>query len=373
MSDPFYDALAPVSAFQALCQGDGYVALPDDWWVGVADIADSTQAVDAGAYKTVNMVGAAVISAQRNARPGQAFPFVFGGDGASFAVPADAADSAREALAAVQAWARDAFGLHLRGAMLPVARIRAEGRDLRVARYRVSASVDYAMFSGGGMAWAEAALKAGQIGQDPAPEGTMPDLTGLSCRWSNMPAQHGRILSLLVLPAEGADETAFLTLCRMVLDLTDGLDRSGHPVPEDGSGVRWPSSGTALEVAASGRGYLSVLLGSFVAWVVLKTGLGPRGFDAAEYTRDTSRNADFRKYDDGLKMTLDCDDRTVAALTALLDRAVSDGVARYGMEAQDEAMMTCIVPSAFESDHLHFVDGASGGYARAAARLKGQS
>jgi hypothetical protein len=32
--------------------------------------------------------------------------------------------------------------------------------------------------------------------------------------------------------------------------------------------------------------------------------------------------------------------------------------------------MTCIVPSPFANDHMHFVDGANGGYARAAEALK---
>ena len=32
--------------------------------------------------------------------------------------------------------------------------------------------------------------------------------------------------------------------------------------------------------------------------------------------------------------------------------------------------MTCIVPSIAECDHVHFVDGAGGGYALAAKRMK---
>jgi hypothetical protein len=33
-------------------------------------------------------------------------------------------------------------------------------------------------------------------------------------------------------------------------------------------------------------------------------------------------------------------------------------------------MMTCFAPFPTHSDHMHFVDGASGGYALAAAALK---
>ncbi|MEM8579160.1 MAG: DUF3095 family protein, partial [Pseudomonadota bacterium] len=77
-----------------------------------------------------------------------------------------------------------------------------------------------------------------------------------------------------------------------------------------------------------------------------------------------------RKFDDGLKMTLDVDRDTAEALRRLLDKAEADGVLRYGWFEQDEAMMTCFVPSPLQDNHVHFIDGAAGGYAQAALRLK---
>ncbi len=43
---------------------------------------------------------------------------------------------------------------------------------------------------------------------------------------------------------------------------------------------------------------------------------------------------------------------------------------RVGDRITAEALVTCIVPSARRADHVHFVDGASGGYAVAAEALK---
>ncbi len=65
------------------------------------------------------------------------------------------------ALAKTVAWVRDALQLTLRAALIPVSAVRAAGQDLRIARYGASADVAYAMFTGGGLAWAEAAMKAG--------------------------------------------------------------------------------------------------------------------------------------------------------------------------------------------------------------------
>ena len=53
------------------------------------------------------MAGAAVIAAVTNALEGREFPFVFGGDGASFAVSPDDLERAREALAATATWVEE--------------------------------------------------------------------------------------------------------------------------------------------------------------------------------------------------------------------------------------------------------------------------
>jgi hypothetical protein len=81
-------------------------------------------------------------------------------------------------------------------------------------------------------------------------------------------------------------------------------------------------------------------------------------------------NSDFRKYDDGLRMILDCTQELERALTERLTAAASHGIVGYGLHRQDAAMMTCFTPSAMRSDHVHFIDGARGGYASAATALK---
>ena len=50
-------------------------------------------------------------------------------------------------------------------------------------------------------------------------------------------------------------------------------------------------------------------------------------------------------------MTVDCSPETSARIEAALEDA-------------------CIVPSPLADDHMHFIDGAAGGYAMAAANLK---
>jgi len=374
----FYDSLPRATVFSGLTDDASYAPLPDDWFVGVSDVVGSTGHVAAGRYKTVNMVGAAVISAVMNAVQGRAFPFVFGGDGASFAIPAELADQAKTALAAVAAWALTEFEIDLRVALVPVAAIRDAGYDVQVARFQVSQGADYAMFSGGGALWAEAQMKSGGFLVPPAASGTVPDLTGLSCRWANMPSKNGTILSLVVVADPAASPALVAGVYRQVIDIAEALDQSGHPAPLHGMGTRWPPAGATLEAhAARAGGSLKMakrkaLFESFIAWLLIWAGLKLGGFDARRYARVVAANADYRKLDDGLKMTLDCDPDTHRQLEAVLSRAASDKLIRYGIAAQNEAMMTCIVPSIMTDDHLHFVDGAAGGYTKAASVLKGR-
>ena len=99
-TDIFYGRIPVFRGFDRLMDPVLYTPLPDDWSVGVADIVESTKAIANQRYKAVNMAGAAVIAAVTNALDGREFPFVFGGDGASFAVSPGDLDRAREALAA---------------------------------------------------------------------------------------------------------------------------------------------------------------------------------------------------------------------------------------------------------------------------------
>ncbi len=372
----FYSTVPITDSFLDLSDPGQFTPLPDSWILGVADIVDSTGEIERGRYKTVNMVGAAVISGMINALGGRAFPYVFGGDGAAFAVSAADAEIAAAALSALRSWAKAEFDISLRAALAPVSDIRAAGHDLRVARYAPSSGVDYAMFSGGGLAWAEAQMKAGDNLLPMAAPDAQPDLTGLSCRWSNSIAQRGQIVSLVIQPSSDSNEEEFARTARSVLAESEALDRGGHPVPVDGPPMGWPPPGVDIDahVSRAGRNLfvqkLRLLFENSLIGLLFKTGLRLGQFEPGHYQRMVSRNADFRKFDDGLKMTLDCDSETLTRIVALLDQAVDQGKIRYGLHAQKEAMMTCFVPSATRDDHVHFVDGASGGYAQAAAQMR---
>ena len=375
--DDFYASLPLFRDFTQVMDPALFKPLPGDWMVGVADVTQSTRAIAENRYKAVNMADAAVIVAVTNAMQGRDFPFVFGGDGASFAVPAEAAALARQALAETATWVQEDLDLTLRVGMVPVADIRAQGLDVRVARYAPSENIAIAMFSGGGMAWADSAMKHGEIAVPKAAPGAHPDLSGLSCRYEEIPASRGLVLSLVVAPGPQAQAESFRAAVEDIARIVEKTPDASRPVPGQRRRLTWPPPGADLEARASRRAgeplwqrKIKVLAWTLFAFLVMRLNIKVGRFIPAKYTRELIDNSDFRKFDDSLRMVLDCTPALADEIEGHLADCAAKGIVRYGTHRQHAAMMTCFTPSPTSSNHVHFIDGAMGGYAMAASAMK---
>src|SRR6188474_3388477 len=250
-NDDFYRTAPTFRDFRLVADEFSFSPLPEDWLIGVADVEQSTKAIHDKRYKAVNMAGAAVIAAIANAVGGRDFPFVFGGDGASFAVSSSDAGIARQALAETATWVREDLDLTLRVGMVSVEEIRRNGHDVRVGRYAVSDNISIAMFSGGGVAWADAAMKRDEISVRRAPDGARPDLSGLSCRFEQFPTQYGQILSVLVLPADISRMSAFRVVVKQIISMVEGSSECARPAAREAMQLKWPPQGCDIEALAS--------------------------------------------------------------------------------------------------------------------------
>ena len=110
-TENYYHDLPALESFADAIETDRHVQVPGDWWIVVADVTGSTQAIESGAYKKVNTVGAACIAAVVNVDRSVDIPFVFGGDGATFAVPDTLRERVIPALREAQRLSRQSFDL----------------------------------------------------------------------------------------------------------------------------------------------------------------------------------------------------------------------------------------------------------------------
>jgi hypothetical protein len=89
-----------------------------------------------------------------------------------------------------------------------------------------------------------------------AAPGTQPDLSGLSCRFEEIPSTRGLILSVLVVPAKGADPHPFRKVIEDIIRLVEQSPDAGRPVPPGGPPLRWPPAGVEYEARAARGGPL---------------------------------------------------------------------------------------------------------------------
>lgn len=354
----FYDALPR----------DNYLSLPDDWYVAVTDVVKSREAISDGKYKAVNMAGVAMITAIMNELDHQKIPYIFGGDGATVAFSPDDYDVIKEVLAKTRTWVLDDLSLELRASIIPLSEIRKSGCDIQIAGLYVSNAITNYAFIGRGVALAEKLMKQGEFVVEKAETGSHPNLDGLSCRWMTVEEKGSQIISMIVEAADGEEEVP-QGVMQELLDLVRAEDAAGHPAPKDRIKFKWPPAGLSLEAKASGTSMFKLHLIALIAMVLNVTGWKLGAFDPTHYRNQLSMNTDYRKIQDGLRMTLLLEKDKVTQLLEFLEKQRNLGALRYGVSEQDKAVLTCFVPSIETDDHYHFLDGAGGGYAAAADNI----
>ena len=377
----FYSHLEPLDTFADVADLDNYQTAPDDWHVIIADVKGSTQAIEEGRYKQVNMVGAACINAVLNITEKDRIPYVFGGDGATLLVPSSCLDSCKQVLLGVRYLAATRFNLSLRVGVVAVATIHAhDSLRVMVGKYQLSPVNALATFSGGGMELAEQWIKSGsEYLLEQEPDDKHPDLSGLSCRWEPLASQNGVMLSLLM-QAQSDDESDKAVLYRSLIEditrLSGDTESTGKPVCDANMKFRWPPRGLPAEIDATAgtrnrslfalRLYLSSLIQFFLDRFDLSAG----GYRGKQYRVELRNNTDYRRFDDTLRILLDCSAAQADEIEAKLALRAQRGELKYGLHRSDSALMTCLVFNLDRGEHLHFVDGSDGGFTSAAKNMK---
>lgn len=385
-TERFYQAIPPCPSFAEAVDERWYHRVPDDWIIIATDVENSTEAIEAGRYKDVTVAGAVGTIAIANITGSLDFPFFFGGDGMFFLLPGSYRAPVLDVLADVRRVIAEISALSLRAGLVPVAEIRADGADLRIGKVRVTDKYDQAVAIGSAFAVVDDILKGRRTGpierpsDTPKPGGLQADFRGFSCRWADIPSHRGETISLIVEAVDGADSEAYRRVHAVLEEIVGG--DGGHPlsVRMQKTTAAAATAGTEARYRARKRSGVAVFIHNLrvmieVAYVRLAvwTGIPLRG-EGKRLNRvreDNIENADVRKIDGTLKMTIALTPSERATLLQRLDELYRDGRIFYGVNVSDRAVMTCLIHTNHE-DEVHFVDSAGGGYARAAAMLKKQ-
>lgn len=385
-TEHFYSELPVLDDFPSVTDLSCYRELPDNWHVIVADIRNSTGAIQSGLYKAVNILGVSVISSVLNASKPFSIPYIFGGDGATLCIPDSLKLQAQQALIATKRLAHKEYQLQLRIGMVPVSVIKQSGYKVLVARHRMSEYFIQAAFTGGGVEYAEKLIKDDVNGSPYRLEINEPDaiadFSGLECRWDNVPSPRGETIALIVKAIAPAieDETAIYSEIIEKVHEIYGDDDQCRPV--NTGGLRMTFNNRKLiheiKVRTFGKGkkarllrWLQIRIQNVLGWIFMTFDLHVGGVPWGNYKTDLVQNTDFKKFDGVLREVLSGTADQREQLTNYLEDLFKNRKCVYGIHTSDSALITCLINNR-SGDHYHFIDGADGGYAMAASVMKQQ-
>lgn len=382
-NENFFQKMKSFTDFSQVLMDSHYIEVPETWSILMTDVKGSTQAIQQGRYQQVNMIGAASITCVLNSIGAYSLPFVFGGDGATLLIPNSFQNQVCQQLKGLQKVALDHFGIVLRVGLVPIALLRKKNLRLKVAKYELSPGNCLAQFRGGALTAAEEMIKKNHPEATiltPVAEESSPNLNGLSCRLNPIKSKRGEILSLLCKPRES--EYSERTLQMILEELKAILGNDFHqasPVSSERLTWKYIPNSFIDEVYLSRKAgssyigaWLKVFIRTLVANISIKKNIKMGGFVPEKYKQDLVINSDFKKFDEILRMVIDCTPEQAVSIEQLLQKQFNQKNIFYGIHKSSDAIMTCVVFSASQNQHIHFIDGSDGGYALAAVGMKKQ-
>jgi len=348
-------------------------AIPADWHVIITDIKGSTQSVLGGRHQDVNLIAAGSIVTVLNIAFGMnvTVPFFFGGDGATFIVPASLIDKLMQALALYRANTLANFNLELRTGTVPVAEIYAKGHHINIARFSRSAALSIPIVLGSGLDYAEKIIK----GDDYLMTGHKPqleelDLTGMLCRWDQIPPPENKeeIVTLLIIAKKTEYQAEAFKKVLQKMDELYGAPDIRQPISVSRLKLKTTFSrlGTEMRVRLGRIKWFELVrtwVLSLYGYIYFSTKKGK------SYLESLVEMSDTLVIDGRINTVITGSASQRVSLQKLLDSMEQDDEILYGLHISGASVMSCYVRD-LKDDHIHFVDGSEGGYTKAAKMLK---
>ncbi len=350
-----------------------FYTVPGDWYVIITDIKNSTNAVKNGLHENVNLVAAGSIVAILNLafKENISIPFFFGGDGATFLIPPVLIDKAIPALLLYKMQTQENFNLELRVGYIPVSEIYTKNHQLIISKFSFSAFFPIPIVLGTGLNYAESIIKGNNYlpGEHKAQDEDL-DLNGMQCRWDRIPPPENmeEVVTLLVVAREAAQQQIIFGDVMKLIDQVYGAPPKRQPISVAKLQLKTTFNRLGKEMRTRiGKIKLIDLIYlwgySIVGKLYFKTKKGKH------YLTRLVEMSDTLVIDGKINTVISGTSAQRNELQNALDKLESEGKIVYGMHVSNSSIMSCYVRD-LEDGHIHFVDGAEGGYTLAAGMLK---
>jgi hypothetical protein len=372
----FYKNLKQVNDFSKIMQDSNYSLIPNDWYVIVSDIKDSTKAIEKGMYKQVNFVAALTIIGILNIDKNEDFPYVFGGDGASLLIPASLLEKSKKVLIEASKKAKEAFDLDLRIGFISINEIEKRSCFIEITKLKITKDYTQAIIRGNGLELAEELLKKEYETfkiQDDISNTYTANFDGLECRWEDIKTLKDETISILIKSINQKNSNEIYTKCIKSIEEIAGNYEQRNPIKEIEQ-LNLSFNPMVLNAEASifsknkiGKFFtiLRLAFENLLGLILMKFSIGQWG----KYKQRIIRTTDTEKFDDMLRMVISTDINQTKKLEEYLENLFQKRDIVYGIHKSDSALMTCLIFQR-HGKHIHFVDSSKGGYALAAKELK---
>jgi Protein of unknown function (DUF3095) len=374
-NDLFYSRLPvnEISLSDLLTEDHLFYKMPANWHVVITDVKNSTAAVEGGLHETINLIATASIVAVLNItyKANLTIPFFFGGDGATFIIPPTPLENVMRALQKHRDNTKTNFNLDLRIGQLPVAEIYERGHDLRISKLRTSKFFSIPVLMGDGLMYAEKKIKGPDYLLAPfsVTEDVL-DLTGMQCRWDRIkpPKNIYEVVSLLAIARGSVNQSLAFKKVIDCVDAIYGTVQNRTPITVEKLRLKSTLAKIGLEVRTRMGGFN---IFNFVnTWI--RTNMGYFYFKTRKgkvYLHNLVSMSDTLVIDGRINTVISGTAEQREMLVNELNKLEAEGEILYGLYVSKESVMSCYVRN-LNDTHIHFIDGAEGGYTKAAGVIK---
>ncbi len=350
-----------------------FYKVPNNWQIVVTDIKNSTKAAAEGLHQTVNLVATGSIVAALNVAQHDDIlvPFFFGGDGATFVIPPELLDSVMLALNYHRKNTLTNFSLDLRVGHISVADVYAANHELKITKLKVSEHFFIPVLLGEGLTYSEKKIKeAVNAISSSTVDNYELDMRGMQCRWDKIkpPASDFEVISLLVIARAGIKQAVAFKLVVQAMDEIFGNTGERTPITVDKLRLK----STFEKISAEMKTRLGHFSAVYLFKNLLMTILGKLYFKTKkgkEYLHALVDSSDTLIIDGRINTVITGSTVQREKLQYILNKLENEEQILYGLHVSNESVMSCYVKD-MTNHHIHFVDGADGGYTKAAGVLK---
>jgi len=381
MSSKYFYKNIPVTSksfVDLISHKKNFKPIPEDWFIIVADIENSTEMFDKGKYKDMNIVSSSTVAVAVNVAIENhvEIPFIYGGDGSTIIAPKEVVKEILGELITLRENAKQNFNITMRIGYMSVADIYDVNKKISVTKFLVSEGYTQAVFLGEGLYYAEEKIKNDrrfhtrlEIEKKPL------NLEGLQCRCDEIRPPKGKpeVVTLIIESVSNMDTKTYLKVLHDIEEVYGNFNQR-HPITSKQT-FRFLEIRTLVHASKIKYGRVKILyifaqyIKAFLHSINVGLGLNFTLFRHDDYTDEIIAATDTLKIDGTLKTIIAGTYRQREKLLEKLSKREKKKQIWFGHYTSLSSTQTCYIHKR-NQQYINLIDGTDGGYVQAAKILK---